>query len=69
MIIITDGKTKKDLSKELANRGLCEHDIDIVMKYVGELSRKTCTACGGSGHYKNGKCGACDGKGFEEVTQ
>jgi DnaJ-class molecular chaperone len=64
MIIVTDGKSKEELAIELEKRGLCKHDIDIVMKYIGELSQgKTCTACGGSGHYKSGKCGACEGKG------
>lgn len=25
----------------------------------------TCTACSGSGSYKNGKCGSCNGTGKE----
>ena len=34
-------------------------------KHVKGWKLRECSACGGSGHYKDGECGACGGTGKE----
>ena len=35
-------------------------------KVINDYKPEKCSACGGSGYYKDGYCGACDGTGYEE---
>ena len=35
-------------------------------KVFNEYKPQKCPACGGSGHYKDGLCGCCNGTGYKD---
>jgi len=57
--IVGDGENFKclDCDNEMSLR-------EIEFKEVKTKSKKVCTACGGYGSYKNGKCSQCNGTGY-----
>jgi DnaJ-class molecular chaperone len=50
---------------EYHKRKLARVDHFFSRVYMNKLI--PCTACGGYGSYKNGKCGSCDGTGKERI--
>ena len=54
------------------HNGTTKDDLLNILRWLWDKFEVTpkqkhlCAACGGSGNYKDGKCGACDGTGKEK---